>query len=94
MNKREVGSFALCAMLIALGFPAKAQQPAKVPTIGVLYAGYPFTAQPMAGAFRQGLKDLGYVEGMNIAILSRYAEGKVERMTDLANELVRLKVQF
>jgi hypothetical protein len=77
-----------CAMLLALSFPAEAQQTKKVPRIGFVSA----SRQPWDEAFRQGLHELGYVEGQNITIEYRYAEGKFERLPDLAGELVRLKV--
>ena len=69
---------------------ANAQQPAKLPRIGLLRAGSP--PDPMIEAFRQGLRDLGYVEGKNIVIEYRWAEGKNERLPDLAADLVRLEV--
>ena len=76
-------------MLLAPCFPAQAQQPGKIPTIG--YLGN--TARsPYSEAFRQGLRDLGYIEGQNIAIEYRYAEGKPGLITALAAELVRLNV--
>ena len=68
---------------------ADAQQPKKVPRIGLLSAGRP---GPSVEAFRQGLRDLGYVEGKNITIEDRYAESKFERLSDLASDLVSLKV--
>ncbi|MBI4611479.1 MAG: hypothetical protein HY726_21010 [Candidatus Rokubacteria bacterium] len=73
----------------------EAQQPAKVPRIGVLLpwpAPAPSAPSPLLEAFRQGLRELGHVEGQNIAIEYRYAEGTFERLPDLAAELVRLKV--
>lgn len=69
-----------------------AQQPQKVPRIGVLIAGSPASNATRVEAFRQGLRELGYVERQNIAIEYRYGEGKRERFPDLAAELVRLKV--
>jgi putative ABC transport system substrate-binding protein len=94
MNKRKLGSFALCAMLLALCVPAQAQQPAGIHRIGILIAvsGSVFPAR--VEAFRQRLRQLGYVEGKNILIEYRYAEGKGERLPDLAAELVRLKVDI
>jgi putative ABC transport system substrate-binding protein len=77
---------------LALSFPAEAQQPKKVPRIGVLTPG--FAGGPDLGAFRQGLRDLGYVEGKNIVIEHRYAEGKLDRLPELATEMVRLKVDI
>jgi len=91
MNKKIFG-FALGAMLFALGFPVQAQQPAKVPRIGYLALGT-FSVNPLrADAFRQGLRELGYLEGKNIFIEYRYAEEKLDRLSALAAELVRLKV--
>jgi putative tryptophan/tyrosine transport system substrate-binding protein len=94
MNKRKLGSFALCAMLFALCCSASAQQPAGIHRIGILIAvsGSVFPAR--VEAFRQRLRQLGYVEGKNILIEYRYAEGKGERLPDLAAELVRLKVDI
>jgi putative ABC transport system substrate-binding protein len=83
---------ALSAMLFALGLPAHAQQPKKVPRIGFLNATSPSTLSARVEAFRHGLRDLGYVEGKNIVIEWRYAEGKLDRLPALAAELVRLNV--
>ena len=71
---------------------AEAQQPAKIPRIGFLGATFPSADAARNEAFRQGLRDLGYVEGKNIVIEYRWAEGKFDRLPDLAAELVRLKV--
>ena len=80
-------------MLLALSVPADAQQPSKIPRIGyVRVVGVPSTPGPNVEAFRQGLKDLGYVEGKNIEIEFRYAEGKRDRVPSLVAELVQLKV--
>ena len=84
--------FALCTMLFALCFSAEAQQAEKVPRIGFLATVSPSTISDRVEAFRQGLRELGYVEGKNIVIEWRYAEGKLDRLTELAAELVRLKV--
>ncbi len=95
--RKQIFCFALCAMLFALSFPVQAQQPGKVYRIGYLggRSGSPAT-DPRHIAFRQRLRELGYVEGQNVAIEYRYA-GKHERplgdlAADLAVELVRLKV--
>ena len=69
-----------------------AQQPKKVARIEFLLATSAPVQEPRVGAFRQGLRDLGYIEGQNITIEYRYAEGKLERVPALAAELVRLKV--
>ena len=79
---------ALCALLAA----AEAQQPTKIPRIGYLGGASPSTNPARIEAFRQGLRELGYVEGKNIVIEWRYAEGKLDRLPALAAELVRLKV--
>ncbi len=69
-----------------------AAQPAEIPRIGVLRAGAP--PDPSIEAFRQGLRELGYVEGQTVVFEYRWAEGKPERLPDLAAELVRLKVHI
>jgi putative ABC transport system substrate-binding protein len=79
-------------MLLALPFPARAQQPKKIPRIGYLGASSASAASVRVEAFRQGLRELGYVEGKNIVIEYRFAEGKLDRLPALAAELVRLKV--
>jgi putative ABC transport system substrate-binding protein len=80
------------AVVLAAPFAAVAQRPGKMSRIGVLAAGIPTTYSARFEAFRQGLRELGYVEGQTIAIEYRYAEGKFERLSDLAAELVRLNV--
>src|SRR5215510_13628646 len=80
-------------MLVSLQ-PAQAQQPKKVPRIGFLNAPPTASIPARIEAFRQGLSELGYVEGKNIVIEYRSAEGKAERVPDLAAELVRLKVDI
>ena len=95
--KRKITGFALGAMLFALSFPVEAQQPApNVPRIGFLTpnsASDPLTMLRL-DVLRQGLRDLGYVEGKNITIEYRYAEEKFERLSELAEELVRLKIDL
>ena len=91
--KRKVSRLALCALLFALCSSAEAQQIGKIPRIGyVRVVGVPSIPGPNVEAFRQGLKDLGYVEGKNILIEFRYAEGKRDRVPSLVAELVQLKV--
>ena len=80
---------ALCALP-----SAEAQQPTKVPRIGYLSPTSPSASPTRIEAFRQGLRELGYVEGKNIVIEYRYAEGKFDRLPALAAELVRLKVDL
>jgi ABC-type uncharacterized transport system substrate-binding protein len=82
----------LCALLFALCLPAEAQQPTKVPRIGYLGASSASTLAARVEAFRQGLRDLGYVEGKSIVIEYRWAEGKFDRLPALAAELVRVKL--
>ena len=93
MSKKVI-RLALGAMLLALCFPAEAQQPAKVPRIGVLSPFSPSDTAPWYQAFLQGLRELGWVEGKNISIEYRYAEGKADRLPELAADLVRLKVDI
>jgi len=84
----------LGAMLFALCVSAQAQQPKKVPRIGYLSSGSPSTNLGYLQAFLQGLRELGYVEGKNVLIEYKWAEGRFERMPELAEELVRLKVDI
>src|SRR5512132_174621 len=71
---------------------AEAQLPTKVPRIGFLGAASASALTGQLDAFRQGLRELGYIEGKNIAIEYRYAEGKLDRLPELAVAFVRLKV--
>jgi len=81
-------------MLLALSYSASAQQPKKVPRIGFLAAVSLSANSVRFEAFRQGLRELGYVEGKNIVIEWRYADGKLDRLPALAAELVRLNVDI
>src|SRR5215468_6491988 len=93
-NSKRVSVFvvALSAMLFVLCVSAQAQQSGRVPRIGFLFAGTRSSYSTRIEAFLQGLRELGYIEGKNIAIEYRYAEGQFERLPDLAAELARLKV--
>ena len=92
MNKK-IFRLALIAFLLALSVPADAQQAGKVPRIGILNPGSSaFPASARYDSFRQGLRELGYIEGKNIFIEIRYAEGKQDQLSDFATELVKLKV--
>jgi ABC-type uncharacterized transport system substrate-binding protein len=91
MRKRFV-PFTLSALLFALSFPAWAQQSKKISRIGYLSVLSPSSDSARIEAFRKGLAELGYIEGQNIAIEARYTEGKLDRLPDLAAELVRLNV--
>jgi len=81
-------------LLLATGTFAKAQQPTKISRIGYLAATSAASDLPRFEAFRQGLRALGHVEGLNIAIESRYTEGKFDQLPELAAELVGLKVDI
>jgi putative tryptophan/tyrosine transport system substrate-binding protein len=81
-------------MLFTLCSFAQAQQPKKVPRIGYLSSGNPTIESTRAEPIRLALRELGYIEGQNIAIEYRYAEGKRDRLPELAAELVRLKVDI
>src|SRR6185436_16669557 len=85
----------LCGLglgVLAAPLAGEAQQAPKVPRVGFLITGSSQGFQPLLDAFRQGLRELGYVEGQSIAIEYRWAEGKYERLSDLAAELVRLRL--
>jgi len=90
----NVMRLALSAVLFALCAPTEAQQPEKSPRIGFLIFASASDPRnpPRLDKFRQGLGDMGYVDGKNINIDYRYAEGKLERVPELVDELIRLKV--
>ena len=93
-NLKLVGIFAIALTFTLGGAVATAQQPTKVFRIGFLD---PSTASGMAGlleVFRQEMSKLGWIEGKNITIEYRFAEGKTERLPELAADLVRLKVDL
>src|SRR5262245_23334693 len=92
--KKKITVLTLCALLFALCLSAEAQQPKKVSRIGYLSNTDPATESTRLDAIRGALRELGYVEGQNIAIEYRYAEGKRDRAPELAAELVRLKVDI
>ncbi len=83
----------LTASLILAPLAAEAQQPASVPRIGVLFASTPDATSHLLDGLRQGLREHGYVEGQHIMLERRYGQAGVERMSDLAAELVRIKVR-
>src|SRR5947207_11259815 len=91
MSRRIVISLLATVLLITVPL-AEAQQPKKIPRIGYLTASSLSANAARIEAFRQGLRELGYVEGKNIVIEYRHAEGKFDRLPALAAELVRLKV--
>ncbi len=93
MKLRTIGLISTLVLgLFAVSLPVEAQQTEKVPRIGYLSAASRSALTARTEAFRQGLRELGYVEGKNIVIEYRYAEGKLDRLSELAAELVRLKV--
>src|SRR5215813_8986979 len=96
---RNIFSVVLCVLPLMRSFQAEAQQPKSIPRIGYLSRDlHPADSRAPAPrnleAFRQGLQELGYIEGKNIIIEYRYSDGRNERMPALAEELVRLKVDI
>src|SRR5215217_1752993 len=91
MNNRRKLLIALGGVLAGAG-AARAQAPSTVRRIGLFSQTSPSVTAPSYQALLLGLRDLGWVEGKNISIEYRYAEGRHERLTDLAADLVRLKV--
>jgi len=85
----QLNRFLVVLIVFALFSPADAQQTKKVARIGFLSPGY--EPSPMSEAFVGGMRELGYIEGRNIAIEYRHGEGRFERLPDLAAEMVRLK---
>ena len=90
----SIRSILVVATLLAGGAVAQGQQPKKVPRLGYLSSVEPATESAHDEAIRLALRELGYIEGQNIAIEYRYAEGKLDRFLELAAELVRLKVDI
>jgi putative ABC transport system substrate-binding protein len=91
-SKQRYLSFVVCAILVLFCSAVEAQQSKKVPLIGFLNASSPSSVAPRLEAFRHGLRELGYAETQNIIVEYRHAEGKQERLKELAEELVRLNV--
>ena len=91
---KKVFCVALCAMLFALSYSASAQQPKKVHRIGYLSGVDPAGESPRSEAVRLALRELGHIEGQNIATEYRYAEEKPDRYPELLAELVRFKVDI
>src|SRR5574341_953745 len=89
-----LGLSVIALVLLVAGAAAKAQQPAKIPRIVYLGGTSRSAGWGRTEAFRQGLRELGYVEGKNISIAYRFAEGKPDRLTEIAVELVGLKVDI
>jgi len=93
-KKSKLVAPTLCALLLALSFPVEAQQAKKVPRIAYVSAASASSQVTQLEAFRQGLRELGYSEGKNIVIEERYAEGKRDRLSEFAAQLVHLKVDI
>src|SRR5215467_5571904 len=94
MKKTAAPSILLVVLLLVVARIAEAQQPKKVSRIGYLSNTDAATDSPRAEALRLALRELGYIEGQNIAIEYRYADGKNDRLPGLATDLVRLKVDI
>ena len=92
MKKSCLSSILIVMILVAVVVTVEAQQPTKAARIGFLGASSASSYYTRIPAFREGLRDLGYVEGKDIAIEYRYADGKLDQLAALAAELVRLKV--
>jgi putative ABC transport system substrate-binding protein len=93
-NEKIVLCTALCSLLFAFCSPVEAQQAKKIPKVGVLRQSSAHVLWTQLEAFRQGLRERGYAEGQNINIEYRYAEGEIARLPELADELVRMKVDI
>jgi len=91
MDRRRFVGGIVVAVLVKTN-PTHAQPSTKIPRIGVLYTGTSGTAAQVSEAFNQGLRELGYVEGKNIVVERRFGDARPERLSELAAELVRLKV--
>jgi putative ABC transport system substrate-binding protein len=94
MKRAAVPSILVVVVLLAVGLSAEAQQPAKVPRIGYLSSTDAATASTRSEAVRLALRELGYIEGQNIATEYPYTEGKQDQLPELAAEVVRLKVDI
>jgi len=84
--------FVVCWSLVTLVVQADAQQIKTIPRIGILQSASASSSTSNINAFRKGLRELGYTEGKNILVEYRYADGNLSRLSELASELVQLKV--
>ena len=94
MRRAAVPSILVAVVLLALGVIAEAQQATKVPRIGYLSSTDPTTDSRRSEPIWLALRELGYIEGQNIAFEYRYSQGKLDRLPELAGDLVRLKVDI
>src|SRR5438309_5602235 len=94
MKKAAVLSILVAVAVLAVGVVTEAQQLKKFPRIGYLSNTDPASESARSEGIRLALRELGYIEGQNIATEYRYAEGKLDRAAELAAELVRLKVDM
>jgi putative ABC transport system substrate-binding protein len=92
--RKKITRRAFCSVLLALPFPARAQQAKKVPRIAYLSSGNPTSESARSEGIRLALRERGYIEGQNIAIEYRYNEGKLDQLPELLAELVRLKIDI
>jgi putative ABC transport system substrate-binding protein len=93
-NRKWLGLSVIAFVLVMVGAVAQAQQPKKIPRLGFLGNSTAALEANLIGPFRDGLRELGYVEGKNILIEYRWAEGKYERFPELIGELIHLKVEI
>ena len=93
-SRKWAGSFVIALIFVLVGTRAEAQQPKKVTRLGYLSSSDPASESTRSEAIRLALHELGYIEGQNIATEYRYAEGKPDRLPQLAAELVRLNVDI
>jgi ABC-type uncharacterized transport system substrate-binding protein len=94
MKKAAALPILVAVMLFCVALIAEAQEPKRVPRIGYLAGGDAVSDSTRSEAIRLALRELGYIEGQNIAIEYRYSEGKIDRAPELAAELMRLKVDI
>src|SRR5262245_38093801 len=94
VGNKSLLCFTLCAVFFTFSTSSHAQQPTRIPRIGYVSGNNPDNPGLEIKSFRQGLQDLGYIEGKNISIEYRYQEGKAERGPILVNELVKLNVDL
>ena len=92
LKKTALGSILFTGALLAVAVIAEAQQPARIPRIGLIFGPSRSGSQDQVDGFRQGLRDHGYIEDQNIVLDYRYGEGREDLLRDFADDLVHLKV--